>query len=318
MADADAPTQPTTAEWPRCALERCCQPFRPGTGRGPDGSVCSRNQCRNHLYGVSGKAKEVAELKARLAEKDALIASQADLIAALKVQLLQSARPQLPAPPQPALQEPPHPPVAPPETAEACRPALRPIDTNVAAAAPPPAKRAKPAEAVARPPAAPPQDTTLAPPQQSAPPPQPPPASQPRVKGWIRGHNTTTGKQWWRLQGSRFKLYEQPAVMSPGGRSWHFHHDILANMVRTTRRPEYGEPPSQAALREEYERMLGMQRGSIASSASHTRAWQVALERAEKEWAADSLPCAVVAADPPADAGVVPECPGGCRCMRCR
>ena len=314
---ADAPTQPTAAEsqWPRCALESCRQPFHPGTGRGPNGSVCSRSQCRNQIYGASGKAKEVAELKARLAEKDTLIASQSDLIAALKLQLQQVTRSQLPSPPQ----QPAPPPPGEQAPVVARRPPLLQLDANADGAAPPPAKRAKDAS-VARSPQARAADTALAPPQQPAPPPQaqPPPASQPPVKGWIRGHSRTTGRPYWRLKGKQFRLYEEPAVTSPGGRSWHFHHDLLANMVQTTRRPEFGDArPSPAELREAYERLLGMERGTIASSASHTRAWQVALERAENEWAADSLPCAVVAADPPADAGVVPECPGGCRCVRC-
>ena len=151
---ADAPTQRTAAEsqWSRCALESCRQPFHPGTGRGPNGSVCSRSQCRNQIYGASGKAKEVAELKARLAEKDTLIASQSDLIAALKLQLQQVTRSQLPSPQQqPALQQPPPPGEQAPVVAR--RPPLLQLDANADGAAPPPAKRAKDAS-VARSPEA--------------------------------------------------------------------------------------------------------------------------------------------------------------------
>ena len=90
--------------------------------------MCSRNQCRTQIYGATGKAKEIAELKARLAEKDALIASQADLIAALKLKLQQRAPPQQPS--RPALQEPLQPPPPSPEHVEARRPALQPIDAN--------------------------------------------------------------------------------------------------------------------------------------------------------------------------------------------
>ena len=63
------------AAWPRCNLEGCRRPFRPGTGRGPGGTICSRSGCRREVYGKSAKDKQIDELRARLTEKDALIAS---------------------------------------------------------------------------------------------------------------------------------------------------------------------------------------------------------------------------------------------------
>ena len=74
-------------DWPRCTS--CSNPFKPGSGRGPGGVVCSRNKCRHELYRQSDKAACVDQLEQRLREKDALIATQAELIKALQDQLRQ-------------------------------------------------------------------------------------------------------------------------------------------------------------------------------------------------------------------------------------
>jgi hypothetical protein len=69
----------------QCAL--CEKPFKAGTGRGVGGTVCSRAQCRKQIYGANDKDARISELRARLDEKDRLVATQAELIRMLQQQL---------------------------------------------------------------------------------------------------------------------------------------------------------------------------------------------------------------------------------------
>ena len=94
----------STDEWPRCAHTFCQMPFKPGTGRGSGGGVCSRRKCREAISGPSKDAKCIAQLELRLQEKDALIASQAKLIELLQERLAQFSprRAVLASPQQPA------------------------------------------------------------------------------------------------------------------------------------------------------------------------------------------------------------------------
>jgi len=79
--EADAP--------PEGRLCACCKkPIKLGATRGKGGTHCSDAKCRKHLYGNDPKAARIAELEARLADKDTLIASQKHLITVLQQQLL--------------------------------------------------------------------------------------------------------------------------------------------------------------------------------------------------------------------------------------
>ena len=83
---------PTDQAWPSCRL--CTKPFRPGTGRGPGGTACSRSKCRKATYGITDKDARIAELENVIIEKNkriaelecsqyALISAQHTLISAL-------------------------------------------------------------------------------------------------------------------------------------------------------------------------------------------------------------------------------------------
>ena len=168
-----ATAERSEAEWPRCALDRCRRPFMPGTGRGPGGTICSRSGCRREVYGKSAKDKQIDELRARLTEKDALIASQAELIGMLRQQLSQASQSQLPAvEPQKT-----PPPATRGGDGAVCgrRVPLQQSDGNRAAAAPPPAKRAKPSAPAMPPPPAPTTERAQEPQQAAV---RPPPATQ--------------------------------------------------------------------------------------------------------------------------------------------
>lgn len=78
-------TLDAAAPWPMCRL--CDKPFKPGTGRGPGSTACSRNKCRSKLYGATDKDARIRALEAQVAEKDAVIASQAAVINLLQSSL---------------------------------------------------------------------------------------------------------------------------------------------------------------------------------------------------------------------------------------
>ena len=286
-------------ELPRCRL--CSQTFKLGTGRGPGGTACSRNKCREQLYGLKDKdarlkemEERLAEKDERLAEKDAFIKTQAALIALLKQQSFTTASP----PPQrgPALSNTPplavmQQPAVVRQPAAAVEPVDRQPSTNAEACAAAGEKRSQPSAP------APAKRKPLNVATQRA-----GNGATATTAVWAEGEGLLPTADWserysskrkcWvyeyriPLDGSKATLTEKPRLTTNGaqGGTWHVHHMLVVALYDALLR-KTGPAPSMSATQREYEAAMGLDAGCIASSKSHDTVFRRVFQIVEEEQA---------------------------------
>ena len=263
LRSADEPA----AAWPECRL--CSKPFRPGTGRGPGSTACSRNKCREQLYGPSDKDARIKELEARLAEKDAFINTQAALIELLQKQSCTTAAPApqpLAAPPalpnvqQPAVVQQPaaHAAAAaksverqPSPSTEACEAAgdkrSQPSAALAQSSKPPPAKRKALGDATQRANGAAVTTAVWAESEGLLPP------------GWSERYSASQKCQVYEyripLDGTIVTLHEKPRLTTNGsmGGAWHVHTALVRVLYKARMQKERYAPTADAA-QQDYEK----------------------------------------------------------------
>ena len=262
--EADAP--------PEGRLCACCKkPIKLGATRGKGGTHCSDAKCRKHLYGNDPKAARIAELEARLADKDTLIASQKHLISVLQQQLLQP-----PASLPPALLPPPVLPQqqAQPPAVGAKRPPLQQLSSNVPATA---------AEANAKRPKPQPKSKPQPQPQpQPKPKPQPQPQKLPR--GWTsRPSSSRPDQMTYRNKEYDFAWPKPPIYHLPCA-SYTIGVTLLSHLYNSLA----ADAKSYADLRSEFEECMGLEQGDVKRNAPLNAAFKSAVEKLNEKLDADT------------------------------